>query len=343
MKIGLLTGGGDCPGLNAVIQAVVKRAVECGDEVIGFLDGYSGLINGKTKQLRLEDVKNIYETGGTILGTSRITPFMTGDGPKMVTDNLKRFNIDALIVIGGDGSLNVAKGLSDMSINIVGIPKTIDNDISSTDYCIGFQTAVSTAAEEIARLQTTAESHERVMIVEIMGRNSGWLALMAGLSGGAHLILVPEKDFDIESVCDVIKKREKKGKMYTVIAVAEGAKLKDSNAPITTTKERDEFGHEKLGGIAEYLESEIEKRTGKSTRSVVLGYVQRGGSPVPFDIVLGIRLGIAAVDLVRQKRFGEAVILKGTDIVAVNLDKVLQKSMVLKDDLLNLTDFFSMM
>ncbi|MFH1473456.1 MAG: ATP-dependent 6-phosphofructokinase [Candidatus Aenigmatarchaeota archaeon] len=343
MKIGVMTGGGDCPGLNAVIQAVVKRAADYKCEVIGFLDGYDGLINGRTMPLDMKNVRDIYQDGGTLLGTSRKNPFKSEEETKKAMDNLKKLNIDAMVIIGGDDTLGAAKKLNDLGVNVVGVPKTIDNDLSSTDYCIGFQTAVATAAEEIARLQTTAKSHDRVLIAEIMGRHAGWLTLMAGLAGGAHIILVPEKDFDIKSVCRTIMKREKKGETYTVIAVAEGAKPKSIGDLVTVSKEKDEFGHERLGGIAETLAKEIEKRTGKSTRSVVLGHVQRGGSPVAFDINFGIRLGIAAVDLVKKGKFGYAVVLKGIKIAPVKLEKVVEKNRTLSKDLLKLTDFFSMM
>lgn len=343
MKIGVMTGGGDCPGLNAVIQAVVKRATDYKYEVVGFLDGYTGLINGDTKPLTLENVRDIYQDGGTILGSSRNNPFDKEEEPGKVMETLKKFNIDAMIIIGGDDTLGAAKKLSDMGVNVVGVPKTIDNDLASTDYCIGFQTAVATAAEEIARLQTTAKSHDRVLIAEVMGRHAGWLTLMAGLAGGAHIILVPEKDFDINSVCKTIKKRDKKGETYTVIAVAEGAKPKNIDDLVTVSKEKDEFGNVRLGGIAEVLEKEIEKRTGKTTRSVVLGHVQRGGPPVAFDIDFGIQLGVAAVDLVKKGKFDNAVVLKGNKIVTVKLEKVVEKNRKLRKDLLKFTDFFSMM
>ena len=237
--------------------------------------------------------------------------------------------------------MGAAKKFSDLGINVVGVPKTIDNDLSSTDYCIGFQTAVATAAEEINKLQTTAKSHDRVMVVEVMGRHAGWLTLMAGLAGGAHIILIPEKEVDINDICKIIKKREKNGKTYTVIAVSEGVKIKGIDESTAASEEKDEFGHVRMvtRGIAEVLEKEIEKRTGKSTRSVVLGHVQRGGSPVAFDINFGIRLGIAAVDLIKKKKFGYAVVLKGIKIAPVKLS-VVDKTRQLKKELFKLTDFF---
>ena len=344
MKIGVLTGGGDCPGLNAVIQAIVKQATKYKYEVVGFLDGYSGLVNGRVQSLTLKDVEEIYEEGGTILGSSRVNPFNTEDETKKSMENLKKFGIDVLVAIGGDDTLGAAKKFSDIGVKVIGVPKTIDNDLSSTDYCIGFQTAVSTAAEEISRLQTTAKSHDRVMVVEVMGRHAGWLTLMAGLAGGAHIILIPEKEVDIKSICNMVKKRERSGKTYTVIAVSEGVKIKGIDEKTTASEEKDEFGHVRMvtRGIAEVLEKEIEKRTGKSTRSVVLGHVQRGGPPVAFDINFGIRLGIAAVDLIKKKKFGYAVVLKGIRIVPVKLS-VVDKTRQLKKELFKLTDFFCMM
>jgi phosphofructokinase-like protein len=341
MKIGVLTGGGDCPGLNAVIQAIVKQATKYKYDVVGFLDGYDGLVNGRVQPLALKDVEEIYEEGGTILGSSRVNPFNTEEETKKATDNLKKLGIDVMIIIGGDDTLGAAKKFSDLGVNVVGVPKTIDNDLSSTDYCIGFQTAVATAAEEIGKLQTTAKSHDRVMVVEVMGRHAGWLTLMAGLAGGAHVILIPEKEVDIKSVCNTIKKREKSGKTYTVIAVSEGVKIKGIDKKIAACKEKDEFGNIRMvtRGVAEVMEKEIEKRTGKSARSVVLGHVQRGGPPVAFDINFGIRLGIAAVNLVKKKKFGYAVVLKGIRIVPVKLG-VVDKTRCLKRELFKLTDFF---
>jgi phosphofructokinase-like protein len=341
MKIGVLTGGGDCPGLNAVIQAIVKQATKYKYEVVGFLDGYSGLVDGRIEPLTMKDVEGIYEDGGTILGSSRVNPFNTEEETKKAMDNLKKFGIEVLIAIGGDDTLGAAKKFNELGINVVGVPKTIDNDLSSTDYCIGFQTAVATAAEEIGKLQTTAKSHDRVMVVEVMGRHAGWLTLMAGIAGGAHIILIPEKEVDIDDVCKIVKKREKSGKTYTVIAVSEGVKINGIDESTAASKEKDEFGHVRMvtRGIAEVLEKEIEKRTGKSTRSVVLGHVQRGGPPVAFDINFGIRLGMAAVDLVKKKKFGYAVVLKGIRIVPVKLS-VVDKTRQLKKELFKLTDFF---
>jgi len=341
MKIAVLTGGGDCPGLNSVIQAIVTRATQYGYEVLGVRGGYAGLLTGDVKPLSIEDVEDIYAVGGTILGTSRTNPFKTKDGPQKVMDTVKKLGIDVLIAIGGDDTLGTANKLNELGVPAVGVPKTIDNDLSATDYCVGFQTAVDIAADAISRLHTTAKSHQRVIIVEVMGRYAGWLALMAGLAGGAHIILIPEQTFDIESICNVINEREAKGKTYTIIAVAEGAKPKSIEDLVTVSKERDEFGHVRLGGIAEVLEKEIAKRTGKEARSVVLGHTQRGGSPNSFDRILGLRLGLFAVDLVKQGKFGYAASFQGTKIVSVKLEKTIEKSKTVEKDLFDLTEFFS--
>lgn len=341
MRIAVMTGGGDCPGLNAIIQAIVTRATEYEYEVLGVLGGYLGLLNGDVKTLSLEDVEDIYSVGGTVLGTSRTNPFKTKDGPQKVLDTVKKFGIDVLIAIGGDDTLGAAYELSKQGLPTIGVPKTIDNDLSTTDYSVGFLTAVDTAADAISRLHTTAKSHQRVMIVEIMGRYAGWLTLMAGMAGGAHVILIPEQAFDIESVCEVINKRQAKGKTYTIVAVAEGAKPKKLEDFVTLSEERDEYGHVRLGGIAQVLEKEIAKRTGKETRSVVLGHVQRGGPPNSFDRILGLRLGLFAVDLIKQGKFGYAASLQGTKIVAVKIEDAVGKMRTVDEELFDLTKLFS--
>jgi len=341
MRIAVMTGGGDCSGMNAAVQAVVARATEYGDEVLGVLWGYEGLLNGDVRQLSLRDVEDISRTGGTILGTSRTNPCKTEKGPQKVLDTIKKFGIDALIVIGGGDTLGAAYELGKRGVPIVGVPKTIDNDLSAIDYSIGFQTAVGIAAEAIERLHTTAKSHRRVIVVEVMGRYAGWLTLMAGLAGGAHVILIPEQPFDIDSVCEVINKRQAEGKTYTIVAVAEGAKPRSLEDFVTLSEERDEFGHVRLGGIGGVLEKEIAKRTGKETRSVVLGHTQRGGPPNPFDRILGIRLGLFAVDLVKQKKFGYAACLKGTEIVSVKIEDMVGKLRTVEEDLWGLTGVFS--
>ena len=322
MRIGVLTGGGDCQGLNAAIQAVVTRAAQYGFEVYGIEDGYDGLIKGKVKPLKKEDVEGIYQVGGTILGTSRKNPVKSEEDVKSVLENVKRFGLDALIVIGGDDTLGAAAKLYERGEPIVGVPKTIDNDLHETDYSIGFWTAVNIIADALDRLHTTARSHKRIVIAEIMGRYSGWLALMGGLAGGAHIILIPEKPLDLDEVCEIIKKREKEGKQYTLIAVAEGVKLPETGEMAVAAAERDEYGHVRLGGIGKLLEQELKKRLGKEVRSTVLGYIQRGGPPTAFDRVLGVRLGMKAVDLVKEGRFGYAVILRGKEVAAVKLSEV---------------------
>jgi len=342
MRIAVMTGGGDCPGLNAVIQAIVTRATEYGYEVLGVQVGYLGLLNGNVKPLSLEDVEGIYSIGGTVLGTSRTNPFKTKDGPQKVLDTIKKFGIDVLIAIGGDDTLRAAYELSKQGLPTIGVPKTIDNDLSATDYSVGFLTAVDTAADAISRLHTTAKSHQRVMIVEIMGRYAGWLTLMAGMAGGAHVILIPEQPFDIESVCEVINRRQAKGKTYTIVAVAEGAKPKKLEDFVTLSEERDEYGNVRLSGIAQVLEKEIAKRTGKETRSVVLGHVQRGGPPNSFDRILGLRLGLFAVDLIKQGKFGYAASLQGTKIVAVKIEDAIGKLRTVSEELFDLTKLFSM-
>lgn len=340
MKIAVMTGGGDCPGLNSVIQAIVTRAAKYGYDVLGVRNGYKGLFTGDIRPLSTEDVEDIFRTGGTILGTSRTNPFKSED-PQNVLNTLQRFGIDALIILGGDDTLGAANKLYKLGVPVVGVPKTIDNDLSATDYCVGFWTAVETASNAISRLHTTARSHSRVIIAEVMGRHAGWLTLMAGLASGAHIILLPEKTFDIESICDVIMKREAKGRRYTIIAVAEGAKPQNVNEFITVSNERDEYNHVRLGGIAKILEKEIAERTGKTTRSVVLGHVQRGGLPSSFDTILGIRLGLFAVDLVNQGNFGYLATLRGTKIEKVKLGRTVEKLKTVGEDLFDLTTFFS--
>jgi len=340
MKVGVLTGGGDCPGLNAVIQAVVLRASQYGFEVLGIRNGYEGLIEGEAERLTPNDVRGILQIGGTVLGTSRKNPVKTEDTLRKVLDNIEKLQLDALITIGGDDTLGAAQKLYENGVPVVGVPKTIDNDLSATDYSVGFWTAVDVIADALERLHTTARSHRRVMIVEIFGRYAGWLAMMGGLAGGAHVILIPEKPFTIEEICEVIKKREESGEHYTLIAVAEGVKLPEIGEAVAA-KEKDEYGHVRLGGIAKLLEQEIKKRTGKDVRSVILGHIQRGGSPNAYDRVLGIRLGIKAVDLVKEKKFGYAAVLRGTEIVPVKLSEVVGKMKSVPEEFFEYTSFFS--
>ncbi|MCD6591628.1 MAG: ATP-dependent 6-phosphofructokinase, partial [Thaumarchaeota archaeon] len=291
-------------------------------EVWGIEDGYKGLIEGRAKPLRKEDVRDIYAIGGTILGSSRKNPAKSEEDIRAVLDNIRKLGLDGLITIGGDDTLGAARRLYEKGVPVVGVPKTIDNDLSATDYSIGFWTAVQTIAEALERLHTTARSHKRIIVAEIMGRYAGWLALMGGLAGGAHIILIPEKPLDLDEVCRIIEERERRGEHYTLIAVAEGVKIPTTGELAVAEAEKDEYGHVRLGGIAKFLEAELKRRLGKEVRSTILGYVQRGGSPVAFDRVLGIRLGFKAVDLVKEKKFGYAVVLRGTEIVPVKLDEV---------------------
>ena len=341
MKIGVLTGGGDCPGLNAVIQAIVLRASQYGFEVWGIKNGYEGLIEGEAQQLTPNDVKGILQIGGTILGTSRKNPVKSEETLRKVLENVKKLQLDALITIGGDDTLGAAEKLYENGVPVIGVPKTIDNDLSATDYSIGFWTAVDIIADALSRLHTTARSHRRVIIAEIFGRYAGWLALMGGLAGGAHVILIPEKPFTIDEVCEVIRRREESGEHYTIIAVAEGVKLPEVREAVTMAKEKDEYGHVRLGGIAKLLEEEIKKRTGKDVRSVILGHIQRGGPPNAYDRVLGIRLGMKAVDLVKEKKFGYAAVLRGTEIVSVKLSEVVGKMKQVPKEFFEYTSLFS--
>lgn len=317
-KIGVLTGGGDCPGLNAAIRAVVRKAAQNNIKVIGIKNGWKGLIDDDTVQLDLNSVSGILPKGGTILGTSRTNPYKNKDDIKKVIDNYKKLKMDALIVIGGEDTLGVANKLlnEDKSIKIVGVPKTIDNDLSATDFTFGFDTAVNTATEAIDRLHTTAESHHRIMVVEVMGRHAGWIAVHSGLASGADVILIPEVPIDLDEVCDILKKRHARGKGFSIVVVAEGAKFKEGQ--VVVQEERlDAFGHVRLGGIGETLAEEIEKRTNFETRVTVLGHIQRGGTPSAFDRVLATRFGVKAMDLVLNKKFGYMASLSGNEIKEV--------------------------
>lgn len=321
MRVGILTGGGDCPGLNAVIRAVVRKGImHYGYDCYGIRNGWLGLIEGKIVPLDLNSISGILPRGGTILGTSRTNPFKKQGDVEKIFDNMAKFELDALVAIGGEDTLGVALKLYQMGLKIVGVPKTIDNDLSCTDYTFGFDTAVSIVCEALDRLHTTAEAHHRVMVVEVMGRHAGWIAVMGGLAGGADLILIPEVPFDLDEVCREIQKRRERGKDFSIVVVAEGAQPKE-NGLITQSEEKDAFGHVRLGGIGHYLGREIEKRTGLETRVTVLGHTQRGGSPTAYDRILATRFGIAAIDLVREGQFGMMVSLQGNKIVPVPLEK----------------------
>jgi 6-phosphofructokinase 1 len=318
-RIGILTGGGDCPGLNPVIRAVVRKAFNEGYETIGIKNGWKGLIELDYVKLDLNSVSGILPKGGTILGTSRTNPYKNQEDVKKVIENYHKIGLDALIAVGGEDTLGVAVRLiNDGLANIVGVPKTIDNDLSCTDYTFGFDTAVNIATECIDRLHTTAESHHRIIVVEVMGRHAGWIATEAGIAGGADVILIPEIPIDIDEVCQLIRRRHNRGKTFSIVVVAEGAKFKEGSL-ITQEEKLDEFGHVRLGGIGEVLGKEIEKRTGYETRISVLGHIQRGGSPTAFDRILGTRFGIKAVELIKEKKFGRMVALSGNKIIDVDI------------------------
>jgi len=320
-RIGILTGGGDCPGLNPVIRAAVRKGLIEGYEIIGLKDGWKGLIEAQTMPLGLEAISGIINKGGTILGTSRTNPYKKEKGVDKTRENFKKLGLDALIAIGGEDTLGVAsKLIKDGIPNIVGVPKTIDNDLSGTDYTFGFDTAINIAMEAIDRLHTTAESHHRVIVVEIMGRHAGWIAVEAGIAGGADVILIPELPIKIDEVCAIIKKRHARGKLFSIVAVAEGAQFAKGDMVLQEGK-LDEFGHVRLGGIGEELAKEVEKRTGFETRVSVLGHLQRGGTPSAFDRVLGTRFGVKAVELVKNKKFGRMVALSANKIIDVALSE----------------------
>jgi len=320
MKIGILTGGGDCPGLNPVIRAVVKKATLDGQEVVGLRYGWKGLIEEDTMSLNLRSVSGIIHRGGTILGTSRTNPYNKEGDSKKAIANFKKLGLDALISIGGEDTLGAATKLFKDGLNTVGVPKTIDNDLGATDFTFGFDTAVNIVTECLDRLHTTAESHNRIMVVEVMGRHAGWIAAYSGIAGGADYILIPEIPIDIGEVCQSIKKRHERGKDFSIVVVAEGAFFKNENVALQE-KKLDAFGHVRLGGIGHTLGDMIEKKTGYETRVTVLGHIQRGGSPSAFDRVLGTRFGIKAYELVRDGKFGRMASLRGNKIVDVSLEE----------------------
>jgi len=319
MRVGVLTGGGDCPGLNAVIRAVVRRGVkEFGYEFVGFRDGWKGPLDGVTSELGILQVRGILPRGGTILGSSRTNPFKIDGGVEKIKSNLAELGVDALVAIGGEDTLGVATKLSDLGVKVVGVPKTIDNDLNATDFTFGFDTAVNIAMEAIDRLHTTAESHHRVLVVEVMGRHAGWIALHAGIAGGANVVLIPEQPFDIEKVCAHVEERFK-SHYSPIIVVSEGAVPVEGGDMTLVSGEKDAFGHVRLGGIGDRLAREIEDRTGEESRAVVLGHVQRGGTPTAFDRWLATRFGLHAIAAVSEGDFGTMMALRGTDIVRVPL------------------------
>ncbi|MGW6704806.1 6-phosphofructokinase [Streptomyces sp. NPDC054956] len=325
MRIGVLTSGGDCPGLNAVIRSVVHRAVvDHGDEVIGFHDGWRGLLECDYRKLDLDAVSGILARGGTILGSSRVQPAHLRDGVERARGHVADLGLDAIIPIGGEGTLKAANLLSQGGLPIVGVPKTIDNDIASTDVTFGFDTAVGVATEALDRLKTTAESHQRVMVVEVMGRHTGWIALHSGMAAGAHAIVVPERPFDIEELTAIVGERFSQGKRFAIVVVAEGAKPAEGSSMALEEGGTDMYGHERFAGIGNRLAVELEDRLGKEARPVILGHVQRGGTPTAYDRVLATRFGWHAVEAAHRGEFGMLTALRGTDIRMVPLDEAVQ-------------------
>jgi phosphofructokinase-like protein len=340
MRIGVLTGGGDCPGLNAVIRAIVRKGVEQGGhEFVGYRDGWRGPLEGDGMRLGVPEVRGILPRGGTILGTSRTNPFKEDGGAERIASNLASEGVEGLIAIGGEDTLGAASRLYGAhGVPIVGVPKTIDNDLGATDYTFGFDTAVNIAMEAIDRLHTTAGSHHRVLIAEVMGRHAGWIAFHAGLAGGANVILIPEKPFDVEKVCEYVGRRFE-SQFAPILVVAEGAQPL-GGVPEAQDEKRDEFGHVRLGGIAHWLEGEIERRTGKEARATVLGHVQRGGTPTAFDRVLATRFGLHAIDAAQGGRWGTMTALRGTEIQLVELGEATAELKTVPDRLYEEAEVF---
>ena len=340
MNVGILTGGGDCPGLNAVIRAIVKRGLQFDYEFTGIRDGWRGLINGDTQKLTRTDVSGLLPLGGTVLGTSRTNPLKSEKDTKAVMDNIKKLGLGAIICIGGDDTLGVASKLFDMGVNTIGVPKTIDNDLSATDFTFGFDTAVSVVTWALDRLHSTTEAHQRVMVVEVMGRHAGWIAVYGGIAGGADVILIPEKPFDVDEVCGYIMQRKARGKKFSLVVAAEGAYPKQVGGMITKDKELDAFGHAKLGGVGEFLAREIEARTKQESRFVVLGHLQRGGTPTAYDRVLATRYGVHAIEMVKDGKFGRMAALQGNKIVDVSLDEATRELKTVDMEMFRLANIF---
>ena len=340
-RVCILTGGGDCPGLNAVIRAVVRKGMDAyGYQIVGVMEGWRGMLEGLSQPLDLDKISGILPKGGTILSTSRTNPYRNPNGGDVIVRNMKQMELDALIAVGGDDTIGVANRLySEHGVNIVGVPKTIDNDLAGTDYTFGFDTAINIVMEAIDRLHSTAESHHRVMVVEVMGRDAGWIAVEAGIAGGADIILIPEEPFDIEEVCALLQRRHSRGKNFSIVVAAEGAQPKGGQA-VLQAAEKDAFGHVRLGGIGNALSREIEKRTGFETRATVLGHIQRGGSPTAFDRILGTRFGIAAIDLVNKGDFGKMVSLRGLKVEAIPLRDAVAKLRTVDMELYDIAKVF---
>ncbi|MBM3265034.1 MAG: 6-phosphofructokinase [candidate division Zixibacteria bacterium] len=326
MRLGILTGGGDCPGLNAAIRAVTRRSIDTyGSSVVGIHNGWAGLIHGDTEPLSLYSVSGILHRGGTILGTSRTNPIKHPDGIERIKENIKKFELDAVVAIGGEDTLGAAAKLNEAGIPMVGLPKTIDNDIVGTDATFGFDTAVMIATDAIDRLHTTAESHHRVMVIEVMGRHTGWIAIKAGIAGGADCILIPEVPMEIGEVCHLVNQRKQRGKTFSLIVVAEGFSPKNATKLVTQDDKVDEFGHVRLGGIGHLIGVEIERLIDIETRVTILGHIQRGGSPTAYDRVLATQYGVAAADLLHNGGFGRMVALNGTKIESIPLTDIIGK------------------
>jgi 6-phosphofructokinase 1 len=337
MRVGILTGGGDCPGLNGVIRAVVRRAHGYGDGVVGFRDGWRGPIEGDTLPLPLDAVRGILPRGGTILGSSRTNPFKRDDGVERIRETLLEHSLDGLIAIGGEDTLGAAAKLHEAGLNVVGVPKTIDNDLGGTDMTFGFDTAVQVATEAIDRLHTTAESHKRILILEVMGRHAGWIAFYSGIAGGADVILVPERPFDVEELCAHLERRFALGRHFGIVVVSEGAMPVGGDIE-AMGGQVDEFGHARLGGVGQRLEAEIEQRTGYETRTTVLGHIQRGGTPTAFDRVLATRLGIAAMEAAHAGQWGTMASLRSMQIEMVALTDAVRELRTLGDAELHVID-----
>lgn len=337
MRVSVLTGGGDAPGLNAAIRAAAQAGWREGYEMVGIRSGYLGLLQNDVFPLSAETVSAILPLGGTILGTSRTNPFKTAEGPQRVMETLRIRGIDVLVAIGGDDTLGAAAKLYTMGVRVVGIPKTMDNDIPGTDYTIGFDTAVTTVMDACDRLHPTAEAHQRVMVVEVMGRDAGWVAAVGGLAGGADVILVPEVPFSIDDVCERIKARYARGQRFSLLVIAEGCKPGDFGTQVAQDAEADAFGHVRLGGIGSVVGREIEARTGFETRVTVLGHLQRGGSPTVFDRVLATRFGVAAIGLIKEQRFGHMVVFRENKLTSVTLEEGLAGSHTLDRNFYELT------
>ncbi len=330
MKIGVLTSGGDCPGLNAVIRAIVRKADLDNIDIAGICNGWKGIFDNTYLKLGINDVAGIIGRGGTILGTSRFSPFQRKDGKEILMKNIENEGLDAVICIGGEGSMHVAQFAFEAGVNVIGVPKTIDNDIYGTDYTFGFDTASNIAMDAIDRIHTTADSHHRIMVVEVMGRHSGWIAVRAGIAGGADMTLIPEKEIKMYEVIDVINSRHKRGKLFSIIVVAEGCRfseedLKTCKRNPNENMKHDDYGRVRLGGIANYLAEEIEIRTGIETRAVILGYILRGGVPSAFDRIMGTRFGVHAVEMVKENKFGRMAALKGVRITDIPITEAISK------------------